>query len=89
MEKDIRNADAVAYKLEPALTRVINYRLEVVTEERRKREAIVERRKAKAITSKQYRARGGISLSSEKKDESDTRNNIDLDQVNDKYPLQL
>ncbi len=32
MENDIKNADAVAHKLEPALTRTTNQRLEVAGE---------------------------------------------------------
>lgn len=43
MEKSIRNADAVARKLGPALTRVINYSLEVARKERQKREEIMIR----------------------------------------------
>ena len=34
MEKDIKNADAVARKLGPALTRATNNRLKVAREER-------------------------------------------------------
>ena len=53
-----------------------------------------EKRKAKAIAAKWHRARGKISLSSEKEDESDTRDDIDpnqadLDQANDKYLVEL
>ena len=43
MKKGIKNVDAVASKLEPALIRVTNQRLEVVREKRRKREEMVER----------------------------------------------
>ena len=52
MDKDIRNADAVARKLKPALTRAINYRLEVASEKRQKREKIVERQRTEAMTAK-------------------------------------
>ena len=89
MEKGIRNADAVARKLGPASTRATNDRLEAAREERRKREEMMERRKAEAMAAKRRRARGGISLSSEKEDESDNVDDTDLDQANDKYPLQL
>ena len=43
---------------------------------------MIERRKTEAMAAKRYRARGGISLFSEKKDESDIRGNTDLDQAN-------
>ncbi len=52
MEKGIRNVDAVARKLRQALTRATNQRLEVVREERQKREEMVERRKLKVIAAK-------------------------------------
>ncbi len=92
MEKGIRNVDAVARKLGPALTRATNQRLEVAREERQKREKMVERRKIKAMAAKQRRASGGISLSSEEGEnyESDTRDETDPDQVDDdENPLQL
>ena len=94
MEKGIKNADAVARKLGPASTRAINNRLEAVREERRKREEMIERRKAEAMAAKRRRARGGISLSSEEEDESDTGDDMDpdqanLDQANDKYLVEL
>ena len=57
MEKDIRNADAIARKLGLALTRATNARLEAVKEKRRKREEIMERRKAEAMAAKRHRAR--------------------------------
>ena len=79
MEKGIKNADAVARKLGPASIRATNNRLEVVREKRRKREEIIERRKAEAIPVKRRRARGRISLSSEEEDESDKRDDIDPD----------
>lgn len=41
------------------------------------------------MITKQYKNRKKISLSSEKDDKSDNRNNIYLDQANDKYFLQL
>ena len=89
MEKDIKNADAVARKLGPASIRATNDRLEAAREERRKREEMMERRKAEPMAAKRRRARGEISLSGEKKDESDTRDDTDPDQANDKYLLQL
>ena len=54
----------------------------------------MEKRKVKVMAAKQYRTRGGISLSSEKKDESDTGDDTDpdqanLDQANDKYLVEL
>lgn len=89
MEKGIKNADTVVHKLRLTLTRATNYRLKVAREERRKRKKMVQRRKIEAMAAKQCRARGGISLSSKKEDESDIGNDIDPDQANDKYPLQL
>lgn len=53
---------------------------------------MVERRKTEAIATKRQRVRGEISLSSkkEKNYESNTSNEMDLDQVGkEKYPLQL
>ena len=89
IEKGIRNADTIARKLGPASTRATNNRLEVARKARRKKEEIKERRKAEAIAEKRRRARGGMSLSSEKEDESNTKNDTDPDQAEDKYPLQL
>ena len=89
MKKGVQNADAVARKPGPALTRVNNYKLEVVREKRRKREEMVERWKIEAIAAKYCKNRGGISMSNEEKGnyESDTRNDTDPDQADDKYPL--
>ncbi len=79
MEKGIRNADAVVCKLGPVSTRAANQRLEFAREERQKREEIVERRKTKAIVAKRWRARGGMSLSSEEEEnyESDIGDETD------------
>ena len=41
------------------------------------------------MAAKRCKNRGEISLSSEKEDENDTKNNTDLDQANDEYLLQL
>ena len=54
----------------------------------------MERRKVEAMAAKQRKARGEISLSSKEKDESDTKDNtdlnqVDLNQVNDKYLMEL
>ena len=46
MEKDIRNADTVARKLEPASTRATNDRFKAAREERQKREEMMEKWKA-------------------------------------------
>ena len=90
MKKGIQNADAVARKLEPVSTRASNHKLEFVKKKRRKREKMVERRKTEAIATKRYRDRGGISLSNEEERnyESNTRDDTDPDQANNKYPLQ-
>ena len=94
IEIDIKNINAIACKLGPALTRAINDRLEVAKEKRRKREEMIKRRKVEAMVAKRHRARGGMSLSSKEKDESDIRDDTDLDQanldqVNNKYPVEL
>ncbi len=92
MEKSIRNADAVVCKLGQASTRTTNQRLEVVKEERQKREEIVEKQKTEAMVAKRWRARRGISLSSEKMKnyKSNTGDETNPDQAdNDKNPLQL
>ena len=59
MEKGIHNADAIARKLKPALTKATNLR----RVEARKKEEVVDRQKAKAIAKKQLRNRGRNSLS--------------------------
>ena len=89
MEIKIKNTDIVARKLGPALTRATNDRLKVAREERQKKKEMIEMRKVKAISTKWNRAIGEISLSSEKEDESDTKDNIDPDQANDKYLVKL
>ena len=47
-----------------------------------KREEMIEWRKAEAMAAKRRRARGGISSFSEKKDESDTKDDTDPDKAN-------
>ena len=89
MEKSISNANAIVRKLQPALIRVTNNRLEAVEEKRRKKEEIMEKQKAKAMAAKRRRTRRKISSSNKREDESDTGNDTDPDQANDKYLLQL
>ena len=92
MEKDIQNADAITHKLGPASIRATNHRLEIAREEQWKREEIVERRKTETMATRHQRARRGIILSSKEEEnyESDTGDEIDLDQANDdKNLLQL
>ena len=81
MAKGIRNADAVAYKLKPALTRATNHRLKVAREKKRKSKKIVEKQKTKAIVVKHRKNRGGISLSSRDKAnyKNDIKDDMDLD----------
>lgn len=50
---------------------------------------MVEKRKTEAIAVKLHRAKREISLSSEEEDKSNTRDDIDPDKTNDKYPLLL
>ena len=89
MKKGVRNADTVACKLRPASTRATNDKLEAAREEKQKKEEIMERRKAEAMAAKRYRARGGMSLSNEEEDKSDSGDDTDPDQANNEYPLQL
>lgn len=91
MEKSIRNADIVGRKLEPALKRATNHRLKVASKERWKKKEMVERRKTEAIAAKRWKARRRISSSNEEEEnyESDTGDEMDPDQTNDKYLLQL
>ena len=66
--KGIRNADAVARKLGPALIKATNLRFEVAQEQIQKKHKIVERQKVEAAATKQQRDRGGISSSNEDDD---------------------
>lgn len=72
MKNGIKNTDIVIYKLLLTLIRVTNYRLEVIRQNRWKREEMIEKWKVKAIVIKWYRTRGEISLSSKEED----KNNI-------------
>ncbi len=92
MKKDRKNLNVVTCKLEPALTRGTNPRLEVSREERQKREKMVERRKIEAMVAKYQKSKERISLSSkeEKNYESNTRDKTDQDQDNnDENSLEL
>lgn len=79
MEKSIKNANEVIYKLGLASTKVTNNRLEIARKERQKREKMIKRRKTEAMVVKRDKARGGISLFNKNEDESDIVDNIDLD----------
>ena len=70
-----------------ALTRTTNHKLEVAKKEKSKREEIIEKQKIKTMAAKCYRNKGGINLSSRNDEnyKSDIRDNIDLDQANNKY----
>ena len=74
INKGIKNVDAVARKLEPALKRATNYRLEIASEERQKKKKMM---------------RISLSSKEKKVYESDTVDKMVLDQANDKYLLQL
>lgn len=89
MEKGKKNVDPVARKLRPASLSAINHRLEVANEKGLKKEKMVERRKAETLAAKRYKAKGKISLSVEEEDENNTKDDMDLDQADDKYPLSL
>ena len=66
--KGIRNVNAVAHKLRPALIKATNLRLEVAKEEVQKKHKVVERRKVKAAAAKKQRDRRGISSFNEDDD---------------------
>ena len=87
--KGIRNADAVACKLGPALIKVTNLRLEVAKEEVWKKHEVVERRKAEAAATKRQRDRRDISLSNKDNDNyySDT-DDTNPDQEDNLNPVQ-
>ena len=89
MDKGIRNRDAIARKLGLVLTKSTNQSLEVASEKKQKKEKMVERRKTKAMVIKRQRAKRGLSLSNEEKEDfkSDNGDEINLDQADDKYPL--
>lgn len=52
MEKGIRNIYTITYKLGPALKKVTNQKLEIIKEEKQKREKIVKKQKAESIAAK-------------------------------------
>lgn len=58
MKKGIQNADVVACRLEPALTKVTNLR----KKEARKKQEVVDRQKTETIVEKQWRDRGRNSV---------------------------
>ena len=92
MEKGIQNIDVVVHKVWLTLIKATNHKWEVAREKQQKRKEMVEKRKIKAMVVRRQRVRGGISLSSEKKEnyESDTRQKTDPDQAgNNKNLLQL
>ena len=91
-EKDVQNIDVITRKLRPALIKTTNHRLEVVRNEQRKREKMVERRKIKVLAARHQGAREEINLSCEKEEnyESNIGDKTDSNQVsNDENPLQL
>lgn len=51
----------------------------------------MEKQKTKTMAAKRQKAKGGINLSSEKEGnyQNDTEDEMDLDQTNNKYLLQL
>lgn len=77
MKKDIKNVDIVVRKLLPALIRAINHKLEVIRKKRQKMEVVVV---------KCQKVKGRISLSNEEKEnyKSNTWDEINHDQANDK-----
>ena len=76
MEKDVQNTNAVAHKLKPASTKVINLR----REEAKKKQEVVDRQKAKAMIKKQWkdREKNSLSIKDDRYYDSDTYS-TDLD----------
>lgn len=74
MKKSIQNINAIAYKLKPVLTRIINYKLEVNRKKKWKKDKIVEKQKIKFIVVKCRKNRERINLYSKKKE--NYKNNI-------------
>lgn len=62
MKKDIKNVDVVTCKLGPALTRISNHRLDVTSEEKQKREKIVEKWKTKVMATKRHKTKTCLNL---------------------------
>lgn len=91
MAKSIRNINAVACKLRPALTRATNHILEIAREKQHKREKGIKRQKTKAMVAKRCRNRRGINLFNRKEEnhKNDTRDDTNPDQAEDKYLLKL
>lgn len=89
IEKGIKNTNAIIRKLELALTKITNHRLEVAREEKQKKEEIIKKQRTKAIVAKRQRIRKEISLSNEeeKNYESDIRDKTNPDQADDEYSL--
>lgn len=91
MEKDINNINTVARMFRLASIRTTNYKFEVVREKKRKKEEIEEKRKIKVMAAKYQRTRKRICLSSKEEEnyESNTTDEMDPNQANNKYLLQF
>lgn len=50
---------------------------------------MMESQKVEAIATKQFNAKGEISLSNNEEDKTDIKDDISLNQANNKYPLLL
>lgn len=87
----MQNTDAVVYKLELTLTKTTNYKLEVTRKKQCKKKEMVERQKTKAMAAKYCKNRRETSLfNREKKNyKSDTKDDINSDQANNKYIFQF
>ena len=68
------------------MIKAINHKLEIAKKEKRKKK-IIEKEKTETIVAKRHKNRREISLSSEKGEnyDSDTTNDINLDQAKSKY----
>lgn len=81
MKKSIQNIDIIAYKLGLTLIRITNHKLEVIREEKQKREKIMKKWKTKAMIAKHCRVRERISSfnKQERNYGSKTKNIMDPD----------
>ncbi len=83
LEKGVQNANAVARKLTPALTKATDLR----REEARQKQEVVDWQKAEAIAEKRRRDREGSSLSIEDDRYYDSETSADPDQEDGLNPL--
>lgn len=72
-----------------ASTKAMNNKLEVCQEKKAKNRKVKRKAEKKSMIAKQYKTREGMSLSNTKKNNKNTRKNINPIQAKDKYLFQL